>query len=79
MRFKQTPVDTIYLTPKELDAIRYKKLILNILKMCVMYSYSAALQGMAFSDVKSLKKEHISTDEDGITWIHKKNVQKQIK
>ena len=28
--------------------------------------------GLAFSDVKSLKRQHITTDTNGITWIHKK-------
>ncbi len=72
MRFKQTPVDTIYLTPKELNAIRYKKIDIKRLENVRDVFIFCCFTGMAFSDVKSLKKEHISTDDDGISWIHKK-------
>lgn len=30
-----------------------------------------ALTGLAFTDADHLRKEHITTDEEGTVWIHK--------
>lgn len=71
MKFKKTPVETIYLTPKELKTLRYKKINITRLENVRDIFLFCCFTGMAFSDVKTLKKEHISTDNDGFTWIHK--------
>ena len=71
IKFKLTPVETIYLTEKELDAIRYKKLSIKRLETVRDIFLFGCYTGLAFSDIKTLRKEHITTDEDGITWIHK--------
>ena len=71
IKFKLTPVDTVYLTSQELDAIKYKKLSIRRLETVRDIFLFCCYTGLAFSDVKTLKKEHLSTDDDGITWIHK--------
>ncbi|MGD9993489.1 MAG: site-specific integrase [Salinivirgaceae bacterium] len=71
-KFKLTPVDAVYLNQKELDALRYKKLDLRRLETVRDIFLFSCFTGLAFSDVKTLKKEHFSTDNEGYTWIHKK-------
>lgn len=71
IKHKLTPVDKVYLTSKELDAIRYKKMPVRRLEVVTDMFLFSCYTGLAFSDVKTLKKEHLSIDDDGITWIHK--------
>ena len=71
IKFKLTPVDTIYLSSQELDAIKYKKLPIKRLETVRDIFLFCCYTGLAFTDVKTLKREHLSTDNDGITWIHK--------
>ena len=71
IKFKLTPVDTIYLTSQELDAIKYKKIAIRRLEIVRDVFLFCCYTGLAFTDVKTLNKEHITTDDDGIVWIHK--------
>lgn len=79
MKFKKTPVETIYLTPKELKTLRFKKINISRLENVRDIFLFCCFTGMAFSDVKTLKKVHISTDQDGITWIHKNRMKTKQK
>ncbi len=72
IKFKLTPVDTIYLTSGELETRRYKKISIKRLEIIRDIFLFCCYTGLAFSDVKTLKKEHISTDMDGVNWLHKK-------
>ncbi len=72
IKFKLKPVDAIYLTKDELDIIISKDIEIDRLKQVRDVFVFCCFTGLAFSDVKSLKREHLSTDKNGITWIHKK-------
>ncbi len=72
IKFKLKPVDTVYLTKEELDNIISKEIEIDRLKQVRDVFVFCCFTGLAFSDVKSLKREHLSTDKNGITWIHKK-------
>ncbi len=72
IRFKLKPVDAVYLTNEELNNLIHKEISIDRLHQVRDVFVFCCFTGLAFSDVKSLKKEHISTDANGITWIHKK-------
>lgn len=72
VKFKQKPVDAIFLTKEELEKVRTKDISIERIAQVRDIFLFCCFTGLAFSDVKSLKKEHISVDADGITWIHKK-------
>ncbi len=72
VKFKLKQVDAIYLNEEELEALRNKKFSsarLNQVKDIFLF---CCFTGLAFSDVKGLKKEHLSKDKEGYWWIHKK-------
>ncbi len=71
-KFKLKPVDAVYLTKEELDAIIHKEIKIDRLRKVRDVFVFCCFTGLAFSDVKSLKREHFTTDKNGITWIHKK-------
>ncbi|WP_320168125.1 site-specific integrase [Mangrovibacterium marinum] len=71
-KFKLLPVDAVYLTSKELEIIRSKKISVERISQVRDVFIFCCFTGLAFSDVKTLKKEHVSKDSDGIDWIHKK-------
>jgi len=72
IRFKLKPVDAIYLTNNELKKIRTKQINIERIAQVRDVFLFCCFTGLAFSDVKTLKKEHISVDPEGISWIHKK-------
>lgn len=72
VKFKLKPVDAIFLTKDELEKIRTKEITIERIAQVKDIFLFCCFTGLAFSDVKSLKKEHISVDAEGITWIHKK-------
>lgn len=61
-----------YLTKEELDTVINKEISIERLRQVRDVFVFCCFTGLAFSDVKSLKREHITTDGNGITWIHKK-------
>ncbi len=59
------------LTKEELDTLIHKPLPNDRLaRIRDVFSF-CCLTGLAFTDVDHLRKEHITTDEDGTQWIHK--------
>jgi len=72
IKFKLKPVDAVYLSKEELDTIINKEIGIERLRQVRDVFVFCCFTGLAFSDVKSLKREHITTDANGITWIHKK-------
>ncbi len=72
IKFKLKPVDAVYLTKEELDPVINKDISMERLRQVRDVFVFCCFAGLAFSDVKSLKRQHITTDRNGITWIHKK-------
>jgi hypothetical protein len=72
IKFKLKQVDTVYLTVEELDKIIKKDLPIARISQIKDVFLFCCFTGLAFSDVKSLKQEHLSIDKEGIMWIHKK-------
>lgn len=72
IKFKLKPVDAIYLTEEELKAIINKEIKNERLTQVRDVFLFCCFTGLAFSDVKSVKKEHLSRDKEGYLWIHKK-------
>jgi len=72
IKFKLKQVDAVYLTKEELDTIINKEIGIERLRQVRDVFVFCCFTGLAFSDAKSLKREHITTDGNGITWIHKK-------
>lgn len=72
IKFKLKPVDAVYLTKEELDTVISKDISMERLRQVRDVFVFCCFTGLAFSDVKSLKRQHITTDSNGITWIHKK-------
>lgn len=59
------------LTKEELDTLIHKPLPNDRLaRIRDVFSF-CCLTGLAFTDVDHLRREHITTDEDGTQWIHK--------
>lgn len=72
IKYKLKQVDTIYLTVEELQKIIDKEFpIIRTAQVKDVFLF-CCFTGLAFSDVKTLKKEHFSIDKEGIMWIHKK-------
>ncbi|TLX71392.1 site-specific integrase [Labilibacter sediminis] len=72
IKFKLKPVDAVYLTKDELSTLINKEISIERLRQVRDVFVFCCFTGLAFSDAKSLKREHITTDSNGITWIHKK-------
>ncbi|MCU4165900.1 phage integrase SAM-like domain-containing protein [Carboxylicivirga caseinilyticus] len=72
IKLRLKPVDAVYLTKEELDTIINKSIGIDRLQQVRDAFVFCCFTGLAFSDLKSLKREHITKDNDGITWIHKK-------
>nr|WP_321409180.1 site-specific integrase [uncultured Carboxylicivirga sp.] len=72
IKFKLKPVDAVYLTKEELDTLINKDISMERLRQVRDVFVFCCFTGLAFSDVKSLKRQHITTDSNRITWIHKK-------
>lgn len=71
-KFSLEPVDAYYLTQQELDAIRYKSFSTKRLELVRDLYLFCCFTGLAFSDIRALRTKHISTDNQGNMWIHKK-------
>lgn len=60
-----------HLTRKEIETLTSKPMpglrLDNVRDTFVFCCYT----GLAFADVKELRREHLSTDENGLMWIHK--------
>ncbi len=72
IQFKFKPVDVVFLTEQELELIIKKEINIDRLALVRDVFLFCCFTGLAFSDVKSLKKEHLSKDKDGCLWINKK-------
>jgi site-specific recombinase XerD len=72
IKFKLNQVDAVYLTDEELEAIRKKELHIERIDQVRDIFLFCCYTGLAFSDVKTLKAEHLAKDKDGFLWIHKK-------
>lgn len=72
IKFTLKPVDAVYLTEQELGAVMQKELRVERVAQVRDVFLFCCFTGLAFSDVKGLKKEHLSRDSDGSRWIHKK-------
>ena len=59
-----------HLTAHELELLTRKELDHRLARIRDVFSF-CCLTGLAFTDVDHLRKEHITTDEDGTQWIHK--------
>ena len=70
MKIDKTNVK-VPLTKEELDTLIHKPLPNDRLaRIRDVFSF-CCLTGLAFTDVDHLRREHITTDEDGTQWIHK--------
>ncbi|WP_068473277.1 site-specific integrase [Saccharicrinis aurantiacus] len=74
IKFKLKPVDAIYLSKEELYTIIFKDISIERIVQVRDVFVFCCFTGLAFSDVKTLKREHITTDGNGSTWIHKKRM-----
>jgi site-specific recombinase XerD len=72
IKFKLKPVDAIYLTSKELELMMNKEICIERIEHVRDVFLFCCFTGLAFSDVKTLSKEHLSEDNEGFHWIHKK-------
>ena len=61
----------IPLSKDELDSLIRKRMPNERLEKVRDVFTFCCLTGLAFTDVDNLRKEHLSTDKDGTTWIHK--------
>lgn len=71
MRFQAKATNRQFLTEKELYTVMNKTFTLERLNVVRDIFVFCALTGLSFSDVESLKPEHVSVDDDGNYWIHK--------
>jgi hypothetical protein len=67
IKFKLKPVDAVYLNKEELDIVINKEINIERLRQVRDVFVFCCFTGLAFSDAKSLKKQHITTDKNGIT------------
>jgi len=72
IKFKLNQVDAVYLNDEELDAVRNKVITIERIDQVRDVFLFCCYTGLAFSDVKTLKSEHLTEDKDGFMWIHKK-------
>ena len=70
LRIDKTNVKTP-LTKSELDTLIHKPMPNERLDKVRDVFCFCCLTGLAFTDADNLRKEHISTDEYGVVWIHK--------
>lgn len=72
VKFKLKPVDAVFLTSQELERMKIKEITIpRISKVRDVFLF-CCFTGLAFSDVKTLRQEHITKEVDGTMWIHKK-------
>jgi len=78
IKFKMEKVDKEYLDDEELQKVMAKEFDLDRLKIIKDIYLFCCFTGLAFSDVKTLSPEHISTGIDGNLWIKKKRKKTNI-
>lgn len=67
-------VDSVFLEDHEIQLIIDKKISTGRLAVVRDIFLFCCYTGLAFSDVKSLKKDHLSLDNDNAMWIRKRRV-----
>jgi hypothetical protein len=65
IKFKINPVDAVFLTREELDAIRAKQIRIERIDQVRDIFLFCCYTGLAFSNVKTLGPEHLPQDNDG--------------
>lgn len=63
--------DKNHLTKSELELLANKPILNARLERIRDVFAFCCFTGLAFTDVDNLRSEHITTDEDGVLWIHK--------
>ncbi len=71
IHFKHTEVHPEFLTQEELTRLMDKKFTIERIGVIRDIYCFCALTGLAFSDVKQLRTEHIVSDNNGALWIRK--------
>ena len=72
IRFKMEEVDRCFLEDHEIKAIMEKSITIERLAQVRDTFVFCCFTGLAFSDMKDLKPEHIVRDNNGALWIRKK-------
>ena len=71
IRFKQTQSNREFLSEEELHIIMEKKFNIPRLEIVRDIFVFCCLSGLAFTDIKHLRPEHITKDPNGENWIRK--------
>lgn len=71
MKFKQPKTNPVFLTKEELDKIIQKEFDIPRIALVRDVFVFCCFTGLAFIDVRNLKKEHIVLDSDGTYWVRK--------
>lgn len=71
IRFHQTKTNRTFLTEEELEVLIRKDFNLPRMEMARDIFIFCCFTGLAFTDVKNLKPEHIICDNKGEQWIYK--------
>lgn len=71
-RFKQETVDPVFLTMEEIKTIYSKEITIGRIDQVRDIFIFCCMTGLAFSDVKTLKSEHVVKDDSKNYWIRKK-------
>ncbi len=72
IKFRLDEVERDFLEEEELTRIATKRFVIERLAQVRDIFVFCCYTGLAFSDVKQLRKEHIATDNNGALWIRKR-------
>jgi len=78
IHFKRKPVNREYLSIEELDQLQRLSDLKPDLELARDLFLFACYTGLAYSDIKELKKGHINIDHDGSKFIHKARYKTEI-